>query len=97
MDGASNDRNSNSHLEAVAEIARRLAEADDLDELLDRIVALGVEYLAPADGASLMLIGAGGRISVPAFSSKVAYDCDMAQFEVNEGPAWGRFASTPPS
>jgi GAF domain-containing protein len=73
-------------LETVAEIARRLAEADDLDELLQRIATLGEEYLDGCDGVSLMLIGRGGRISSPAFSSQVAYDSDMVQYETDEGP-----------
>jgi GAF domain-containing protein len=73
-------------LEAVAEIARRLAEADDLDELLQRVVTLGEAYLAGCEGVSLMLIRKGGVISSPAFSSQVAYDSDQAQYATNEGP-----------
>ena len=74
------------HLEMVAEIARRLAEAKDLDELLQRTATLGEEYLEHCDGVSLMLIGGGGRISSPAFSSQVAYDSDQAQYETGQGP-----------
>jgi GAF domain-containing protein len=73
-------------LETVAEIARRLAEAPGLDELLHQIVVLAHEYLEGCDGVSLMFIGRGGRISTPSYSSRVAYDSDQAQFETNQGP-----------
>jgi GAF domain-containing protein len=73
-------------LEDVAEIARRLAEAGDLDDLLQRITDLGENYLDGCDGVSLMLIHKGGTISTPAYSSKVAYDSDLAQYEADEGP-----------
>jgi GAF domain-containing protein len=73
-------------LEAVAEIARRLAEADDLDELLQRVVTLGEAYIDGCQGVSLMLVRKGGVISSPAFSSRVAYDSDQAQYATDEGP-----------
>jgi GAF domain-containing protein len=87
MDGAPGDGPpSDPLLETVAEIARRLAEADDLDELLQRITTLGEAYLQGCEGVSLMLIRKGGRISSPAFSSPVAYQSDQAQYATNEGP-----------
>ena len=86
MTDASNDRLDATDLETVAEIARRLAEAPGLDELLHRIVVLAHEYLDGCDGVSLMLIGPGGWISTPAYSSRVAHDSDQAQFETNQGP-----------
>jgi GAF domain-containing protein len=73
-------------LEAVAEIARRLAESDDLDDLLQRVVNLGEAYLDGCQGVSLMLVRRGGVISSPAYSSRVAYDSDQAQYSTNEGP-----------
>jgi GAF domain-containing protein len=73
-------------LEAVAEIARRLAEADDLDELLQRVVTLGEAYIDGCQGVSLMLVRKGGVISSPAYSSRVAYESDQAQYATNEGP-----------
>ncbi|MEX2503286.1 MAG: hypothetical protein WD378_00450, partial [Egicoccus sp.] len=68
-------------LEQLAEIAHILSEADDLDELLQLIVDLGEGYLEGCDGASLMLIGKGRKISSPAYSSRVAYESDLAQYE----------------
>ena len=85
MTDPSNDPQT-AHLETVADIARRLAAAEDLDDLLHRIVVLGQQQLDGCDGVSLMLIGRGGRISSPAYSAKVAYDSDMAQYETNQGP-----------
>jgi GAF domain-containing protein len=73
-------------LERVAEIAQRLAEADTLDELLQRIVDMGADYLDGCDGVSMMLVGRGGRMYSPAYSSTVARDSDLVQYEVGEGP-----------
>ncbi|MEX1179145.1 MAG: GAF and ANTAR domain-containing protein [Nitriliruptor sp.] len=79
-------RSENELLEQLAEIAHRLSEADDLDELLQLIVDLGQDYLEGCDGTSLMLIGKNRTISSPAYSSRVAYDSDLAQYEADEGP-----------
>jgi GAF domain-containing protein len=84
--GGSAARGPDELMEAVAEIARRLAESDDLDELLQRVVTLGEDYLDGCEGVSLMLIRKGGVITSPAFSSQVAYDSDMVQYATNEGP-----------
>jgi GAF domain-containing protein len=70
----------------LAEIAHRLSEADHLDELLQLIVDLGEDYLEGCDGASLMLIGKNRTISSPAYSSRVAYESDLAQYAADEGP-----------
>jgi GAF domain-containing protein len=75
-----------SQLEHVVEVARRLAAEDHIDGLLQRIVDLGEEEIEACDGVSLMLIGKGGRISTPAYSSPVARDSDLAQYEAGEGP-----------
>lgn len=75
------------HLETVGEIARRLAEAESLDELLHRIVVLALEHLETCNGVSLMLIGRGGRMSSPAFTSMEAFESDRAQYETGEGPS----------
>lgn len=73
-------------LARVAELSRGLAAEDDLDGLLQLIVDLGAEEIDGCDGASMMLIGRGGRISTPAFSSIAARDSDLAQFATDEGP-----------
>lgn len=75
-----------SDLEAVAEIARVLADAASVDDLLQRIADLGERYLDDCDGVSVMFVHRGGRISSPAFSSRVAYDSDQAQYLADEGP-----------
>lgn len=79
-------RTENELLEQLAEIAHRLSEADGVDDLLQLIVDLGEDYLEGCDGASLMLIGKNRTISSPAFSSRVAYDSDLAQYKADEGP-----------
>jgi GAF domain-containing protein len=73
-------------VERLGEMARELSGAHDLDEMLQLIVDLGEAYLKGCDGVSLMLIGKDRQISSPAYSSKVAYDSDQAQYETDEGP-----------
>jgi GAF domain-containing protein len=73
-------------LEQAAEIARRLAEEEDLDGLLQRAVDLGQAYLDGCDGVSVMLILKGGRVSTPAFSAALAEAGDRAQHEAQDGP-----------
>ena len=70
----------------LAELSRRLAAEDHLDGLLQRIVDLGTEEIDRCDGVSMMLIGRGGAISTPAFSSIPARDSDLAQYATDEGP-----------
>lgn len=73
-------------LERLAEMARALSGANDLDEMLQLIVDLGESYLDGCDGVSLMLIGRDRQISSPAYSSQVAYASDQAQYKTDEGP-----------
>ena len=79
-------RTENELLEQLAEIAHRLSEAETVDGLLQLVVDLGEDYLDGCDGASLMLIGKDRTISTPAYSSRVAYESDLAQYEADEGP-----------
>jgi hypothetical protein len=73
-------------LERVATIARALAEARTLDDVLQRIVDLGVRHLDRCDGVSLMLVQRRGRVSTPVYSSDIARDTDTAQYETGQGP-----------
>jgi len=73
-------------LEQLTEIAHRLSEADDVDDLLQLTVDLGEDYLEGCDGASLMLISNNRTILTPAYSSRVAYESDLAQYQADEGP-----------
>jgi hypothetical protein len=73
-------------LERIAEIARRLAEEDHLDGLLQRTVDLGEAYLEGCDGVSIMIVRKGGEVSTPASSSTLARDGDQAQHEARQGP-----------
>jgi GAF domain-containing protein len=73
-------------LERIGAIGRELSDANGLQETLQRIVELGEEMLEHCDGASLMLIGRGGKIATPASSSPVAYESDMAQYATGQGP-----------
>lgn len=73
-------------LERLAAIAIELSDTDTVAETLQLVVDRGQDLLAGCDGVSLMLIGRGGRIETPAFSSQAARDSDMAQYETGEGP-----------
>jgi hypothetical protein len=84
-------------LERLAAIAVELSDADTVEETLQLVVDLGQELLAGCDGVSLMLIGKGGRIETPAFSTQVARDSDMVQFETGEGPCLDATRTTAPS
>ena len=85
-DGSSGRGRVEEVLEHVGSIARRLSEAETLQETLQRVVDLGHELLPQCDGISLMLIGKGGRIETPAYSSHVSRDGDRAQYETGQGP-----------
>ena len=73
-------------LERIGAVGRELAEADSLQQTLQRIVELGEGMLEQCDGVSLMLIGRSGHIDTPAFTSRVAYESDMAQYATGQGP-----------
>ena len=79
-------RTENELLEQITAIAHNLSEAETVDDLVQLIVDLGEEYLDGCDGASLMLIGKDRTITTPAYSSQVAYESDLAQYEADEGP-----------
>lgn len=74
-------------LERVADIARNLAEADELDETLQRVVDLAQGYLEHCDAASLMVLRRSSRALVTTASTGVdAYTADRSQAETGEGP-----------
>lgn len=79
------DASEHTGLEGVAEIARHLAEADDLDETLQRVVDLALGYIEHCGGATMMLVQAG-RVTTPASTSTDARDADLAQYRSGEGP-----------
>ncbi|HSK25209.1 MAG TPA: GAF and ANTAR domain-containing protein [Egicoccus sp.] len=72
-------------LETVAQIARKLAAAPSLDETLQRIVDLGVEYIEPCEGASISFIR-GRALSTPVWSNRTVFEADRAQYRHNQGP-----------
>lgn len=73
-------------LAEIADIAQQLAAAEGVDELLQRIVDLGESYVTGCDGVSMMLVGRKRKVSTPAYSSRIAYHSDLAQYEADEGP-----------
>lgn len=72
-------------LEAVAQIARELAAAPDLDETLQRIVDLGSDYIDGCEGASISFLR-GRVVSTPVWSNRTALAADQAQYRHNQGP-----------
>ena len=72
-------------LERVAGIARRLAQAESLDETLQQVVDLGEDYIEHCDGATLMIVRSGS-VSTPAASNLEAMRSDQAQHATGEGP-----------
>ena len=69
----------------IAEIARRVAGEETLDETLQATVDLCEEYVGPADSVSLMFVR-GREITTPAWSSSLSRDSDRAQYEADQGP-----------
>lgn len=89
MEGSPEQRGGDDLLRALAELAREFAEADTLDETLQRIVDRAESYLPHCHGASRMLIRSREDIATPAFSSETAHRSDLAQYEAGEGPCLG--------
>lgn len=85
-DTADEERGGEQLLERVDAIARALSETEGLDATLQLVVDLSEDYLEACDGASLMIVQRGGRVFSPAYSSKVAYDSDQAQYATDESP-----------
>lgn len=73
-------------LELVADIARELSEAEDLDETLQRVVDLAADHVGPCEGATMLFVQPRGKIVTPAWSSQQARAADMAQHKTGEGP-----------
>ena len=84
-DRTGQDTRDESALERVADIARELADTDGLDETLQRVVDLAMDYIEPCDGATLMVVN-GGSVTTPASTGADANAADLAQFETGEGP-----------
>ena len=72
-------------LEPFGKIARLLAAAPDVQEVLDAIVRLAVEHLDPCDFAGISFVD-GRHISSPAASSEAAAIVDAIQAETDQGP-----------
>lgn len=72
-------------LRRAADVARTLAEGDDLDETLQRIVDLAVSYIGTCAGASVMFLR-DGDVTTPASTGAEAQQADLAQHETGEGP-----------
>jgi hypothetical protein len=72
-------------VEPFGRIARLLAAAHDVQEVLDEIVRLAVEHLDPCDFAGISFVD-GRHISSPAASSEAAATVDAIQAETDQGP-----------
>lgn len=92
VDQVADGSTGNDLLEELASLTREFADCGSLDETLQRIVDRAEEYLDACDGVSMMFIRGGRYISSPAYSSKVAYDSDLAQYNTGQGPCLGAIA-----
>ena len=70
---------------AFAEIARHLYQADDVDDVLTRIVFVAVSAVQGCDMASVTVRDDGGHRTV-ASTHAAATESDHAQYETGEGP-----------
>lgn len=71
---------------AFAEIARYLYEADNFEDVLDRIVGTAISTMSGCDMASVTVKDDDGAYQTLAFSSYAALSADSAQYEAREGP-----------
>jgi hypothetical protein len=72
-------------VEPFGKIARLLAAAHDVQEVLDAIVRLAVEHLDPCDFAGISFVD-GRHITSPAASSEAAAIVDAIQAATDQGP-----------
>lgn len=72
-------------VEPFGKIARLLAAADDVQEVLDAVVRLAVEHLDPCDFAGISFVD-GRHITSPAASSEAAAIVDAIQAATDQGP-----------
>jgi GAF domain-containing protein len=73
-------------LQDMAAIARQLAAAGSIDELLHRTVVLAERYIDRCDGATVLVIQRGGGTTIPAASSELAREVAQIPATVGEGP-----------
>lgn len=73
-------------LERVADIARELAAPEDLDETLQQVVDLAVDYVEHCEGATMLFVQPNGDVVTPAWSGQQARAADLAQHRTGEGP-----------
>jgi GAF domain-containing protein len=73
-------------LRHMAGLARQLAAAGGIDELLHRTVVLAEQYVDGCDGASVLMIRRGGGTTVPAASSDLARAAALVPGAVGQGP-----------
>lgn len=70
---------------AFAEIARHLYEAENFEDVLERIVDVAVATVTGCDMASVTVRQAGSYRTVSSTDAE-ASEVDLAQYEANEGP-----------
>lgn len=73
-------------LERVADIARKLADTEHLDETLQRVVDLAEDYIEHCEGVTLLFVRPDDSMVTPAWSNREARAADIAQHETGEGP-----------
>lgn len=78
----------------LSDTARRLIEADDLDDTLQLVVDVSPKLVDGCDDASMTFTGSDG-LSTPAATSASAYELDRHQQAVGEGPCLSALRDAP--
>lgn len=73
-------------LERVADIARELAGAENLDETLQLVVDLAVDYIEHCEGATMLFVQSDDSVVTPAWATPEARAADTAQHDTGQGP-----------
>ncbi|MFL6155760.1 MAG: GAF and ANTAR domain-containing protein [Marmoricola sp.] len=71
---------------ALNEVARKIGQAREVDEVLDSIIAAILQSLPEIDQAGISVMHRDGRIETRASSGSLVTDLDQIQFTLHEGP-----------
>lgn len=73
-------------IDVFAEVARSLAEHDDLESILQRIVEIAVQTVPGAEFATVSVVRARKHVETVAATDEVCWRVDRVQYETGEGP-----------
>jgi|SRR4051794_30726514 len=73
-------------VEAFAELSQALFAGGDADALLEHLVEQATVVVEGCEGASVSILGSGGRIHTPVATDPLVIEVDELQYDTGEGP-----------